>query len=66
MLVVRRKVEESIVLFLHARKMKIKILALEGERVKIGISAPLDVSIVREELLGNAAKRSQDEQKTSD
>jgi carbon storage regulator len=27
------------------------VLAVEGERVKIGISAPPDVTIVREELL---------------
>lgn len=48
MLVLRRKVGESIVL---AGVINISILAIEGERVKIGINAPPDVSIVREELL---------------
>ncbi|GHO94392.1 hypothetical protein KSF_044400 [Reticulibacter mediterranei] len=48
MLVLRRKVGESIVL---AGVIHISVLAVEGERVKIGISAPPDVSIVREELL---------------
>lgn len=48
MLVLRRKVGESIVL---DGKINISVLAVEGERVKIGISAPPDVSIVREELL---------------
>jgi carbon storage regulator len=48
MLVLRRKVGESIVL---AGIISISVLAVEGERVKIGISAPPDVSIVREELL---------------
>lgn len=48
MLVLRRKVGESIVL---AGVISISVLAVEGERVKIGISAPPDVSIVREELL---------------
>lgn len=48
MLVLRRKVGESIVL---AGVINISVLAVEGERVKIGISAPPDVSIVREELL---------------
>ncbi len=48
MLVLRRKVGESIVL---AGVINISVLAVEGERVKIGISAPSDVTIVREELL---------------
>ncbi len=48
MLVLRRKVGESIVL---AGVINISVLAVEGERVKIGISAPADVTIVREELL---------------
>lgn len=48
MLVLRRKVGESIVL---ADVINISVLAVEGERVKIGISAPPDVTIVREELL---------------
>ncbi len=50
MLVLRRKVGESIVL---AGVINVSVLAVEGERVKIGISAPPDVSIVREELLHN-------------
>jgi carbon storage regulator len=65
MLVLRRKVEESIVLFRFSKKIKISILAVEGKRVKIGISAPPDVSIVREEHLDNNAKWNQDEQKAS-
>lgn len=52
MLVLRRKVGESIVL---AGVINISVLAVEGERVKIGISAPPDVTIVREELLRGVA-----------
>ncbi|GER88567.1 hypothetical protein KDW_27290 [Dictyobacter vulcani] len=52
MLVLRRKVGESIVL---AGVINISVLAVEGERVKIGISAPPDVTIVREELLRNTS-----------
>lgn len=48
MLVLRRKVGESIIL---AGVINVSVLAVEGERVKIGISAPLEVTIVREELL---------------
>ena len=48
MLVLRRKVGESIIL---AGVITVSVLAVEGERVKIGINAPADVTIVREELL---------------
>ena len=48
MLVLRRKVGESIIL---DGVISVSVLAVEGERVKIGISAPADVTIVREELL---------------
>ncbi|HEV2580785.1 MAG TPA: carbon storage regulator, partial [Ktedonobacteraceae bacterium] len=48
MLVLRRKVGERIIL---DGVISISVLAVEGERVKIGITAPAEVSIVREELL---------------
>ncbi len=48
MLVLRRKVGETIIL---AGVISVSVLAVEGERVKIGIVAPADVTIVREELL---------------
>jgi carbon storage regulator len=48
MLVLRRKVGETIVL---DGVISVSVLAVEGERVKIGIVAPPDVTIVREELL---------------
>ena len=58
MLVLRRKVEEAIVL---DGRIRVVVLAVEGERVKLGIEAPHDVTIVREELL----LRKQEEQKTA-
>src|SRR5438552_2911211 len=36
--------------------INISVLAVEGERVKIGITAPPDVTIVREELLRTPAE----------
>jgi len=48
MLVLRRKVGESIIL---DGVISVSVLAVEGERVKIGINAPSGVTIVREELL---------------
>jgi carbon storage regulator len=55
MLVLRRKVGESIIL---DGVISVSVLAVEGERVKIGITAPPDVTIVREELLKNAGQAS--------
>jgi carbon storage regulator len=48
MLVLRRKAGEAIVL---NGTITIYVLAVEGERVKLGISAPPEVVIVRSELL---------------
>lgn len=55
MLVLRRKASESIIL---NGVIKITILCVEGDRVKIGIQAPEDVSIVREEILDPYASTS--------
>jgi carbon storage regulator len=52
MLVLRRKVGERIIL---DGVISVSVLAVEGERVKIGITAPAEVAIVREELLKSAA-----------
>lgn len=50
MLVLRRKIGESIIL---DGVISVSVLGVEGERVKIGITAPPDVTIVRDELLKN-------------
>ena len=47
MLVLTRKVDESIAI---GDSIFITVLAIEGERVKIGISAPRDVIILRQEV----------------
>jgi carbon storage regulator len=51
MLVLRRKAGEAIIL---NGSITIHVLAVEGERVKLGISAPPEVVIVRSELLDGA------------
>lgn len=48
MLVLRRKAGEAIVL---NQVIVIRVLGVEGDRVKLGIDAPPDVIVVREELL---------------
>jgi len=47
MLVLTRKVEESIII---GEDISIKILALSGSQVKIGISAPRSLRILRKEV----------------
>ncbi len=48
MLVLTRKINEGIVI---AGDITIKVLAVEGNRVKLGIIAGKDVSIIREEIV---------------
>ncbi|SMB82790.1 carbon storage regulator, CsrA [Desulfonispora thiosulfatigenes DSM 11270] len=47
MLILTRKNNES---FLIGEEIKISVLSIEGNKVKIGIEAPRDISIVREEI----------------
>jgi carbon storage regulator len=54
MLVISRKPEESIEIGDHVR---IRILKVEGHRVRLGIEAPREQTIIRSEL---RAKLSQD------
>ncbi len=48
MLILTRKVGESIIL---AGKVHVQVLSLKGSQVRIGITAPDDIRIRREELL---------------
>lgn len=47
MLVLIRKGDESIII---GKDIKVTVLGVEGDRVKLGIEAPRDVSILRQEL----------------
>lgn len=47
MLILSRKKEEAVLI---GKDIKIKIIDIEGDRVKIGIDAPKNLKILREEL----------------
>lgn len=47
MLVLTRRVDESIAI---GDNIQVTVLAVEGDRVKLGISAPRDVVILRQEI----------------
>jgi carbon storage regulator len=49
MLVLTRKPQESIILGLDG-KIKVTILGVKGNQVRIGIEAPKDVDVHREEI----------------
>jgi len=51
-LILTRKIEQGIVIDGHT---VIRVLGIEGERVKIGIEAPSHVTVLREELVKEVA-----------
>jgi carbon storage regulator len=51
-LILTRKVEQGIVI---NNEVLVRVLSIDGERVKIGIDAPRSISVLREELLAEVA-----------
>lgn len=47
MLVLRRKVGETVMI---GNDIQVQILAIEGDQIKLGFSAPQDIQILRKEL----------------
>lgn len=57
MLVLSRKKGQSIVV---QDKIEITVLEVEGDTIKLGISAPKEVSIIRKELLQSVQESNRD------
>ena len=62
MLVLDRKVQEG---FWIEGRIFVKVLGIGRRRVKLGIEAPADLKIVREELLSPSAREAPDERDRS-
>ncbi len=54
MLVLKRKEGQSLII---GGKIIVKVVEVEGKSVKIGIEAPKDINIVREELIEKAKEK---------
>lgn len=52
MLILTRKIDQAIVI---QGNITIMVLGVERDRVKLGIQAPADVAVLREELVGEEA-----------
>ena len=52
MLVLSRRIEEKIVL--PGLGVTLQVLSIKGNTVRLGVEAPLDVKILREELLSQS------------
>lgn len=66
MLVLSRKRDESIMI---GDKIVIKIVSIQGDKVRVGIEAPKDVSIHREEVYQAIQRQNEppaEEQRTDD
>jgi len=64
MLVLVRKKEQTI--HVVEAGIVIKILAVGGKKVKIGVEAPRELKVVRGELLGTLNKAAEETQNSSD
>lgn len=57
MLILTRKLEQGIVI---DGQIVIRLLAIDGERIKIGVDAPRAITVLREELLREVADQNQE------
>ena len=55
MLVLSRKADESIII---DKRITVTILEIQGNRIRLGIEAPKEIPVMREELIGLATVKS--------
>ncbi len=59
MLILTRKVDQGIVI---SGNILVRVLGVERDRVKIGITAPGEVTVLRQELLEREQQRKQEQE----
>lgn len=57
MLALTRKIDEAIII---GGEIEIKVLGIQGDKVKIGITAPKEYSIYREEVYKQVSQNNQE------
>jgi len=57
MLVLSRKLGQQIVLSINGISATVEVIRVDGNRIRLGIAAPLEVQVIRSELLENEADR---------
>ena len=63
MLILTRRIQQGIII---AGNIHIRVLGVERDRVKIGISAPQEVTILRDELVERDKEKQKDEGNDAD
>ena len=58
MLVLSRRPGERFVLMMGRHKATIEIIAISGSRARVGVDAPQEISVIREEIRGRVGKAS--------
>jgi carbon storage regulator CsrA len=58
MLVLSRKPGERLVLIMGRYKTTIEVIAISGNRTRIGIDAPQEITVIREEISCRSGERS--------
>jgi carbon storage regulator len=50
MLVLSRKLDEQIIITINNQPVRVKVLSIDGNKVRLGISAPDSITVHREEV----------------
>ena len=57
MLILTRKLDQALFIMVGGIEIEVRVLGVERDRVKIGIEAPAEVLVLREELIKPAKRR---------
>jgi carbon storage regulator len=61
MLILTRHVQETLVIGEGVRAIRVKVLAVRGRQVRVGIDAPKDIEVHREEVYERIMREREDD-----